>query len=238
MPTRGVLHVRWGPRPNPNLDGEYKRCLDSIRQHHPDMPVHTAEVDAKPGDGFSPKSAIYELSPFDETVYLDADTVVMGNLDFAFEQAARHGMALCVCECPWARRYVYAVPPCDMVEYNAGVVFFSKRPDVEAVMKEYHRLAYRVDTRVPYIAANGAPAKSVPQDQCALAMAISKLNFNPFVLPQNWNFRPRWQRVVFGPVKIWHEHDAPPPMVVEATRATQAPAPPAKWEMVVREVPR
>ncbi len=238
MPSRGVLYVRWGPKPNPKLDAEFKRSMDSLRAHHPDLPVHMAEVEPFPQGGCIPKSAMYDLSPFDETLFLDGDTIVMGDLSFGFEKAALHGVAVCVCECPWARRYIYALPASDMVEYNSGVLFFVRRPDVAALMKEYHRLALRVDSRTAYRDFDGQMKKTVPHDQCALAMAMSATNFNPFVLPQNWNFRPRWQRVVFGPVKIWHDHEPPPPPVFEATRAMQPPAPVMKWEMVLRETPR
>jgi hypothetical protein len=63
-----------------------------------------------------------ELSPFEETLYLDADTVVLDRLDFGFEQAARFGVACCICECPWARRY-RGLPNDDGVEYSTGVLF-------------------------------------------------------------------------------------------------------------------
>ncbi|MDP6885212.1 MAG: hypothetical protein QF830_13855, partial [Rhodospirillales bacterium] len=36
------------------------------------------------------------------------------------------GLALCICECPWARRYGGLAG--DVVEYNTGVMFFTKRP--------------------------------------------------------------------------------------------------------------
>ncbi|MFN0011674.1 MAG: hypothetical protein ACKVS8_08535 [Phycisphaerales bacterium] len=235
MPTRGVLYIRWGPRPNPRLDAEFKRSMDSLRQHHPDLPTHTAEVEPFPEGGCIPKSAMYDLSPFDETLFIDADTVVMGDLRFGFEQAARHGIAVCVCECPWARRYEYAMPPSEMVEYNSGVLFFSRRPDVEVLMREYHGLAHSVNSRTPYTNEQGQPAITVPHDQCAFAMAVAARRFNPFVLPQNWNYRARWQRVVCGPVRIWHDHDPPPPGVVERSRAAGAVAHGARWEVLARE---
>jgi hypothetical protein len=44
------------------------------------------------------------MTPFEETLFLDADTVPLGRLDFGFEQAQRFGLACCICEVPWARR--------------------------------------------------------------------------------------------------------------------------------------
>jgi hypothetical protein len=51
-------------------------------------------------------------------------------------------------------------------------------------------------------------------DQCGFANAVSVNGFNPFVLPLNWNFRHRWQKTVFGPVKIWHDYDDVPESIV------------------------
>jgi hypothetical protein len=42
---------------------------------------------------------------FEETLYLDIDTVVLNRLDFGFEMARKQNLACCICECPWARRY-------------------------------------------------------------------------------------------------------------------------------------
>ncbi|MEJ0070814.1 MAG: hypothetical protein WDO24_21130 [Pseudomonadota bacterium] len=40
---------------------------------------------------------MFEHSPFETTVYLDADTVVLGRLDYGFEMAERFGLACCHC---------------------------------------------------------------------------------------------------------------------------------------------
>jgi hypothetical protein len=41
------------------------------------------------------------------------------------------------------------------------------------------------------------------------------VGFNPFVLPLNWNLRPKWQRSFFGPVRIWHDVSAPSKEIYE-----------------------
>lgn len=42
------------------------------------------------------KSQMYDLSPFENTLYLDTDTIICGNLDFGFKMAERHGIAMCI----------------------------------------------------------------------------------------------------------------------------------------------
>src|SRR5262249_10934835 len=78
-----------------------------------------------------------ESSPFDETLFLDADTVVLDRLDFGFDQAQRFGLACSICECPWSRRY-RGLPKDDGVEYNTGVLFFTR--SVQALFSRWTRL--------------------------------------------------------------------------------------------------
>ena len=47
------------------------------------------------------------------------------------------------------------------------------------------------------------------------ALAIENTQFNPFILPLNWNFRPIWHRSFFGPIKVWHDYSDPPPYFEE-----------------------
>ncbi len=96
--NRGVLYLKWG-----EFDQLLERSIASLRKWHPDVPYHVHEL---PSDStYLDKTLMYELSPFDTTAYLDCDTVVMGNLDYAFDRAERHGLACCINEVPWARRY-------------------------------------------------------------------------------------------------------------------------------------
>ena len=79
---RGVLYIVWGSA----AEGPLERSLDSLKSHHPELPVHVARL----GDGacLLDKARMGDLSPYKETLYLDADTVVLGNLDFGFAKAA------------------------------------------------------------------------------------------------------------------------------------------------------
>ena len=64
------------------------------------MEVFRLDAD-DPIKGLLQKSQMFQFSPFRETLYLDADTVVLGRLDFAFLKAQEFGLACCICECPW-----------------------------------------------------------------------------------------------------------------------------------------
>jgi hypothetical protein len=161
---------------------------------------------------------MYDLSPFDQTLFLDADTVVTGNLDYGFDRARMYGIALCICECPWARRYKGF--EADSVEYNTGVLFFDKDHFDDGPQAWTTRDVFRqwkrnrnIDSSSRFVGADGVKTQIV-NDQASFALAIEQKGFNPFVLPLNWNFRHRWQKTVFGPVKIWHDYDDVPEAVL------------------------
>jgi len=208
---RGALYIVWGD----DQESLLKRSLASLRAVHPDLPVHVARLD-EPASLLS-KSQMCELSPFDETVFLDADTVVLGDLSFGFDMAQRHGLACCVCECPWARRYPSIGG--DVVEYNTGVIFFTKA--AAPIFLQWGRWNDVIDSSITW--TDGGIKKRMPyNDQAGFARAVSSLECNPFVLPMNWNFRPIWQWSWFGPLKVWHDRGGVPIWIIENNDVAEA----------------
>jgi hypothetical protein len=208
--TRGILSIYWGDESSLPIE----RLRASIRKHHPELSHHLVKVDAPAGtpSSLNRKAAMFDLSPFDETLFLDIDTVVMGNLDFGFEKARKFGIALAICEAPWGRRYPKLFTG-DQIEYNTGVVFFDRKSAV--VFDKWKALAETVDSSVVVVNADGKMMTMPANDQGSFALAIEETGFNPFVLPLNWNFRPEWCRSFFGPIKIWHDYPDPPPFFYE-----------------------
>jgi hypothetical protein len=51
----------------------------------------------------------------------------------------------------------------------------------------------------------------------------NETGFLPFVLPLNWNFRPRYHRAFFGPLKIWHDYADVPVAVHDILRYYERP---------------
>lgn len=101
--SRGVISIYWGDETKLPIE----RLKASLKRFHPELRHEIFKIEAPAGDDSSlnRKAAMHEMTPFDETLYLDIDTVVMGNLDFGFEKARAHGLALVINECPWAKRY-------------------------------------------------------------------------------------------------------------------------------------
>ena len=207
--SKGIISIYWGDEAKLPI----QRLRNSVKQFCPDLRHELIKIDAVSGDpkSLNQKAAMLELSPFEETLFLDVDTVVMGNLDYGFEKARKYGLALSICEAPWARRYSKLFSG-DQIEYNTGVIFFTKK--AEPVFNEWKRIAHTVDSSIVGINENGI--YTMPSnDQGSFAQAIENTDFNPFILPLNWNFRPIWYKSFWGPLKIWHDYSDPPSVLYE-----------------------
>ena len=201
--NRGVVYITWGSKCKDVLD----RSIASVQRVHPDLAIYVAHRE----DGnLHDKAAMYEISPYEETLFLDADTIVCSRLDYGFDQCRKHNLALSICECPWASRYPSVVG--DVVEYNTGVVFFRKCNENAALFSRWSKLTTEMDSSIQFTASDGQRTMT-HNDQCAFAMAVDELNVNPFVLPQNWNLRPLWHKRWFGSIRVWHDYAEPPPNI-------------------------
>jgi hypothetical protein len=207
MAKRGVLYVYWGSKSKPFLD----RSVESVRQFHPDIPVHIEKL--PDNSSLLDKTRIYDLSPFDETLFLDIDTVVLGRLDFGFDKASQFGLACSINECPWARRYGGIKG--DVVEYNTGVLFFTRK--AKPLFDAWNACAATIDSSIKFI-KDGRLAVMPHNDQGGFAFAIEQTGTLPYVLPYNWNFRPMWYYSFFGPIKIWHDYSDVPQSVIDANK--------------------
>lgn len=199
MPKRGVIYVYWGEK----VKKELARSVESLIRHHPDIPYKLFQLPE--GSTLLDKSKMLAMSPYDTTLFLDTDTVVMDNLDFGFEMAEKHGLCCCINECPWARRY--ADIGGDQVEYNTGVLFFTKQ--ATPVFEKWAACASEMDSSIVFV-RQGKKLIMPHNDQAGFSEAIAQSGFNPYVLPMNWNLRPQWHTTFFGPIKIWHDRSDVP----------------------------
>jgi hypothetical protein len=205
---RGALYIVWGDR----ADQVLARSIASLNNIHPEMPTEIARIEHN-GDGLLCKCRMFELSPFAETAFLDADTVVLGDLSFAFQKAAAFGLACCLSPNPWARKYEGIDG--ETVEYNTGVLFFTEaaRPVFEAWAA--------LTARWPRISSG----RVVGDDQAPFAAAVERVGINPFILPLNWNFRPGspGHRDIVSPLKIWHHYSDPPTALLDRISGDSVP---------------
>jgi len=208
---RGILYVKWGPN-----NAVLERSLASVRAVHPELPIHVHQL---PDNAtLLDKAALFSFTPFEETLFLDVDTVVLDRLDFGFEMALKHALACCICEAPWARRYGGIKG--DLVEYNTGVQFFT--PAAKPYFDGWLKHVRTVDSSIKFF-REGKTVVMPYNDQAGFSLALNEAPTPPFILPFNWNFRPAWHRSWWGPIKIWHDYTPPPQAVIDFTRQQARP---------------
>ncbi|OGW75557.1 MAG: hypothetical protein A2Z72_01375 [Omnitrophica bacterium RBG_13_46_9] len=174
------------------------------------------------------KVFLYHLSPWAETLYMDSDTTVLGDLTFGFDMARRHGIAVtfapaCFVNFHWGLNREN-LPP-EVPDYNGGVIFFKRR---HPKMRDFWRLLQKELERVDWADKRH---NLVYNDQSMLSAVLYKKGLNPYVLPQNWNLRPQYGLVKgYGPVKIWHSR-YPIPEDFDTQQS-------GRWTLVVKNIPK
>jgi hypothetical protein len=187
---RGVLYIV-----SSSAKSEAQRSIESLQRAGLDYCVK--EVDE--ASNISAKANMFELSPFRETLFLDSDTIVLDDLDFGFEMAARHGLALSMASTCWARRQWTADPDArkrvapELVEYDLGVMFFTRTPETRHLFESWRAVAGEYGTC----------------ERWSFSQVVYDTAYNPFVLSEGWNFRAK--PITSGPIKIWHSRRQPPP---------------------------
>ena len=190
MRHRGVLYLISGYEARQRA----ARSIASLERWGLDYCIHSVEG-RQIG---SPEADLLQLTPFRETLWLDPDALVVDDIHFGFEMAARHGCAVSMSPACWARRQWTRDPAApvrvhrEIPEYDLGAVFFTGGGSVHALFAAWRGLAGRCG--------------SCPHT--AFSQAVYDIGSNPYVLPENWNFRAR--PIVCGPIKIWNSRVAPP----------------------------
>ena len=216
-PSKGVFYAVTGEKHRRLC----RRSIESLRQTNPALPlsVFTDLPDAfadlasildgvlpipDPVHGFADKIHGFLHAPYDHNLFLDADTVVTGELEDVFGLLDRFDFA--AAHAPGhsgARVHDYESPslPRAFVQFNTGVVCFRRSPAVLRVIEQWRKI---------YSESSGHL-----HDQPALRAALYQSGLSLYVLPPEYNLLPAIG-YVSGPVKIIHS-SAP----IERIRALQ-----------------
>jgi len=159
--------------------------------------------------GLLSKSEMFALLPeeYDSFLFLDTDTRVLMDITLGFEKAEAHGIAAVMAphyslEHFWGFDRILDLvdhPRVDTMQYNSGVLFFTRRPDVSSVFEEWHRMCLKW-------------GEQFANDQPFLTLAMERHSFNPYTLSPAYNYRNLGEQVS-GLIRIWHSHLPPPPDV-------------------------
>ncbi len=184
-------------------------CSTEVPEKVPGLEIVRAEFIH---DGFLRKAELSVFLPkgYDSYLFLDSDTVVIEDISFGFEKAEIHGIAMATAthyslDHFWNAGDVMRKEKLDasgQLQYNSGVMFFTLTDRVNNVFNQWRELAewYRNEM--------------FDDDQSLLSIAMEKLNFNPYTLSRNYNYRYLEKRIpgelISGVVRIWHSHSKVP----------------------------
>lgn len=141
------------------------------------------EVRVVPKASYSPKDKISAVlqSPYEQTLYLDTDTLVCRSVDELFLLLDRFDLALA--HAP-GRVIGETNAPASFPELNCGVILYSSTKDVLALFQEWLRI-------FDEWSAPGAPRKgpAAHRDQPAFREALFHSRTSFYVLPPEYNLR-------------------------------------------------
>ncbi len=162
------------------------------------------------------KTEIWQWLPkgYDVILFLDVDTRVLGDISLGFEKALKYGVAIapaahyCL-DYFWGFERIMklvGVEPRGQLQYNSGVIFFTRTDEVEGLFAKWKDLASEYGGTF---------------DQPYLTLAMEVLDFRPYVLSPNYNYR-GMSNPIIGDIRIWHSYDKVPAAIN---------AEPAAWPM-------
>jgi hypothetical protein len=170
--------------------------------------------------GLMAKAEMVNFLPdeYDSFLFLDTDTRLLADVSFGFQRAEAHGIALVMAPdyslehfAAFGRVLAHVgYPWTDTLQYNTGVIFFSRRADVWKVLHRWHELCRTVGISQTYY-----------NDQPFFTLAMEQEGFNPYTLSRGYNYR-NFGEDIYGQVRVWHSH-YPPPQDVNAFAVPKPP---------------
>jgi hypothetical protein len=151
-------------------------------------------------DGFYDKTKLMQESPYDRTLFIDADIFVVEpfpelfDLLDRFDCAATHEEYL---NTDWSKRYPRRDIPSTFPEFNTGILLFKRSAQMNGLLKEWETLYARYLEEKPDQQIN---------DQPFFRVALYHSEARVATLTREYNCKFRGQGYLNGPVKILHGH--------------------------------
>jgi Glycosyl transferase family 8 len=157
------------------------------------------------GDGFYDKTRLIRESPYERTIFVDADIYVaepfpeLFSLLDRFDCAATHEEYL---DTDWFHRYPRPEIPASFPEFNTGILLFKRSALMDRVLVNWADLYKRFLEENPNVSINGHAINDQPFFRAALYENEARIA----TLTREYNCKFRGQGYLAGPVKILHGH--------------------------------
>jgi hypothetical protein len=151
-------------------------------------------------DGFYDKTRLIRESPYERTIFVDADIYVaepfpeLFSLLDRFDCAATHEEYM---DTDWFHRYPRPDIPASFPEFNTGIFLFKRSASVDRLLMKWGELFREFMEQYPKLAIN---------DQPFFRAAVYETDVRMATLTREYNCKFRGQGYLAGPVKIVHGH--------------------------------
>ena len=206
----GAIYIITG---DPRYKGLLINSAESLKRVMPNLgitvfsqfPIESAAFESvvqvnSSGDGFYDKTRLMQQSPYDKTLFVDADTYVIESISDVFtllnnfDCAAIHEEYLST---DWWNHYPRPDIPSTFPEFNTGILAFKRSPAMDCVLRDWSEL-YREFIQQ-------SPGKKI-NDQPFFRAAVYKSDVRIATLTREYNCKFRGQGYLNGRVKILHGH--------------------------------
>jgi Nucleotide-diphospho-sugar transferase len=207
MLSQGILYVATGDR----YVREAANSARTVKVLMPDVPIAIAtdlvslaetlgvfdQIDElrKPSHSFQDKIEPMRNPPFERTLFLDTDTVLIQDCREIFTTLEKYDLA--VCHEYYREEYAFEDVTRSFPSLNTGVICFRRSTAWSSFVDEWE--AKHV----------GDYGKFQANDQPAFRWALFNSDLRVFILPNEYNFRPSYPCFIggFSSIKILHDRN-------------------------------
>jgi len=151
-------------------------------------------------DGFYDKTKLIRESPYERTLFMDADTYVVEPIPELFSLLDRFDCAATheeYCSTDWFNRYTRNDIPSSFPEFNTGILMIKRSARMERMLQDWEDLNKIYLQEKPGLELN---------DQPFFRVAIYQNDVRMATLTREYNCKFRGQGYLNGPVKVLHGH--------------------------------
>ena len=188
MNKRGVLYIAFGDC----FMKELRFSAESVKKYNPDL--HISVFTDKPFEcefvdnvqimevrHLRPKIDYIKFAPYEETIFLDTDTIINHSLDDLFGILQKYDMALVHDLARKRKKFESTIPaygeiPYSFSEINTGVIAFKKNDKTNKLFEDWRENFYKYYNVVPW-------------DQPSFRVSVWNSDVTMYVLPPEYNIR-------------------------------------------------
>ena len=191
--NRGVLYIVFGDE----FIQEMKFSAESVKKYNPDLPITVFsdrnvecefidDVQIMEVRHMRPKIDYINQAPYEQTLFLDTDTIVNHKLDDLFGILEKYDIALAHDLARKRKKFFYTIPeygkiPYSFSEVNTGVMVFNKNERVQKLFEAWRENFYKYYNVVPW-------------DQPSFRISLWQSDVSLYVLPVEYNIRSQANR--------------------------------------------